>query len=197
MNYYVGLDISLDETSICVVSEDGDIIRELRCPSDPEALASTLSLVDLPLTRVGLEACSQAAWLHDGLHSAGFNAICIETRTAHAAMKAMPNKTDRNDARAIAHIMRTGWFREVHVKSQQSRLHRSLLVARKSLQQSMFALENVVRGLLREQGLKAGKVSGRKFTDRVIELAMDDTSLRATINPLLRVLAACRMSSLN
>ena len=75
-----------------------------------------LRSVALPLERIGLEACSLTAWLHDGLQGAGLSAICIETRQANAAMKTMPNKTDRNDARALAQIMRTGWFRQVHVK---------------------------------------------------------------------------------
>lgn len=67
-----------------------------------------------------LEACSLTAWLHDGLRAEGLPAICIETRQANAAMKTMPNKTDRNDARALAQIMRTGWYRQVHVKSRQA-----------------------------------------------------------------------------
>lgn len=91
-----------------------------------------LRKVDLPLERIGLEACSLAAWLHDGLCADGLPAICIETRQANAAMKTIPNRTDRNDARALAQIMRTGWYRQVHVKSRQWRLWRSLLVARRS-----------------------------------------------------------------
>ena len=85
----------------------------------------------MPLERIGLEACSLTAWLHEGLRQAGLPAICIEARRANAAMKTMPNKTDRNDARALAQIMRTGWYREVHVKSRQCRFWRSLLVARR------------------------------------------------------------------
>jgi transposase len=93
--------------------------------------------VCLPLERVGLEACSLTAWLYEGLRQAGFSAICIETRQANAVMKTMPNKTDRNDARALAQIMRTGWYREVHVKTRQCRLWRSLLVARRTVVNEM------------------------------------------------------------
>ncbi len=122
MNYYAGLDVSLEETAICVVDGAGLIVKEARAASEPEALIAALREIDLPLERVGLEACSLTAWLHDELRSAGLPAICIETRQANAAMKTMPNKTDRNDARALAQIMRTGWFRQVHVESRQCRL---------------------------------------------------------------------------
>lgn len=133
MTYYAGLDVSLEETAICIVDAKGRIVREVRAASEPDALVSTLEALELPLERIGLEACSLTAWLHDGLRAAGLPAICIETRQANAAMKTMPNKTDRNDARALAQIMRTGWFRQVHVKSRPSRLQRLLLVARRTL----------------------------------------------------------------
>src|SRR5215210_6466684 len=110
MNYYAGLDVSLEETAICVVDEIGRIVKEVRAASEPQALAAALKEIGLPLERIGLEACSLTAWLHDELRAAGLPVICIETRQANAAMKTMPNKTDRNDARALAQIMRTGWF---------------------------------------------------------------------------------------
>ena len=126
MNYYAGLDVSLEETAICVVDEMGRLVKEARAASEPEALIAALRKVDVQLERIGLEACSLTAWLHDELRGAGLPAICIETRQANAAMKTMPNKTDRNDARALAQILRTGWFRQVHVKSRPCRLWRSL-----------------------------------------------------------------------
>lgn len=170
MNYYAGLDVSLEETAICVVDEQGRIVRELRAASDPAALITTVRGIGLSLERIGLEACSLTAWLHDGLRAAGFPAICIETRQANAAMKTMPNKTDRNDARALAQIMRTGWFRQVHVKSRQCRLWRSLLVARRTVLNEMRSIENVVRAILREAGVKLGMPSRATFAERVREL---------------------------
>lgn len=116
MDHYAGLDVSLEETAICVVDRTGRIVKEMRAASEPEALVGALRGLDVSLQRIGLEACSLTAWLHDELRAAGLPAICIETRQANAAMKTMPNKTDRNDARALAQIMRTGWFRQVHVK---------------------------------------------------------------------------------
>jgi transposase len=108
MSYYAGLDVSLEETTICIIDDKGAIVRELRAPSDPESLISAFDAVGLPMERIGLEACSQSAWLHQGLTRAGWPALCIETRQAKAAMGAMPNKTDRNDARGLAQIIRTG-----------------------------------------------------------------------------------------
>ena len=188
MKHYAGLDVSLEETSICIVDEAGGIVKELRAPSDPEALSKALRSVALPLERIGLEACSLAAWLHDGLQAAGWSAICIETRQANAAMKTMPNKTDRNDARALAQIMRTGWFRQVHVKSRQCRLWRSLLAARRTVLNEMRSIENVVRAVLREAGVKLGKPGRARFAVRVRELVGEEPLVMSIVAPLLEVL---------
>lgn len=189
MKYFAGLDVSLEETAICVVDERGGIVKEARALSEPEALSEALRQVDLPLERIGLEACSLTAWLHDGLRAEGLRAICIETRQANAAMKTMPNKTDRNDARALAQIMRTGWYRQVHVKSRQCRLWRSLLVARRTVLNEMRTIENVVRAILREAGFKLGTPGRAAFARRVRELAGDDTEIMALVGPLLSVLS--------
>ena len=189
MNHYVGLDVSLEETAICVVDGTGRIVEEARAASEPEALIAALREIDLPLERVGLEACSLTAWLHDELHSAGLPAVCIETRQANAAMKTMRNKTDRNDARALAQIMRTGWYRQVHVKSRQCRLWRSLLVARRTVLNEMRSMENVVRAVLREAGLKLGVPGRAAFAGRVRELTEGDARVTTLVEPLLAILA--------
>ena len=188
MKYYAGLDVSLEETAICVVNEDGEIVKECRAASEPEALAAALGSTGLALERVGMEACSLTAWLHDGLRHAGFAAVCIETRQANAAMQTMPNKTDRNDARALAQIMRTGWFRAVHVKHRDCRLHRSLLVARRTVLNEMRSIENVVRAILREAGIKLGTPARAKFVAAVRERAGEDAGVMAMVAPLLKVL---------
>jgi transposase len=189
MNHYAGLDVSLEATAICVVDEGGRIVREARAASEPQALVAVLREIALPLERIGLEACSLTAWLHDGLRAAGLPAICIETRQANAVMKTMPNKTDRNDARALAQIMRTGWYRQVHVKNRQCRLWRALLVARRTILNEMRSIENVVRALLREAGLKLGTPSRAAFAGRVRALADGDALAMELVEPLLRVLA--------
>jgi transposase len=188
MKYFAGLDVSLEETAICVVDETGRIVKEVRAASEPQALSAALREVDLPMERMGLEACSLTAWLHDELRAEGLPAICIETRTANAAMKTMPNKTDRNDARALAQIMRTGWYRQVHVKSRQCRLWRSLLVARRTVLNEMRTIENVVRAILREAGIKLGTPSRTAFADRVRDVAGADPVVVPLVEPLLTIL---------
>jgi len=94
VKHFAGLDVSLDETAVCVVDEEGRIVKEARVPSEPEALVGLFRGLGLALERIGLEACSLSAWLHEGLTAAGLPAVCIETRHAKAAMGAMPNKTD-------------------------------------------------------------------------------------------------------
>lgn len=97
-----------EETAICVVDADGRIVKEMRVPTEPEALGEAFRAKELPFERIGLEACSLAAWLHDGLREVGLPVLCIETRQANAALRAMANKTDRNDTRMLAQIMRPG-----------------------------------------------------------------------------------------
>jgi transposase len=189
MEYYAGLDVSLEDTAICIVDRTGRIVKEARTASEPQALIVALQGTDLPLERIGLEACSLTAWLHEELRRAGLPAICIETRQANAAMKTMPNKTDRNDARALAQIMRTGWYRQVHVKSRQCRLWRSLLVARRTVLNEMRSIENVVRAVLREAGLKLGTPARTAFAARVRDFAGGDPLVMNLVEPLLAILA--------
>lgn len=187
MRYFAGLDVSLEETAICVIDETGGVVKESRATSDPHTLSDALQNIGYPLERIGLEACSLAAWLYEGLTAQGLPAICIETRTANATMKTMPNKTDRNDARGLAQIMRTGWYRQVHVKSRRSRLWRSLLVARRTVLNYMRSVQNVVRSILREAGLKLGTPKHAAFAGRVRELAGDDKEVISLVEPLLKI----------
>lgn len=189
MGYFAGLDVSLEETTICVVDDAGMIVREARAASEPEVLVAFFEACGMKMERVGLEACSLTAWLHAGLTEAGIPAICIEARQTKAAMGAMPNKTDRNDARGIAQIMRTGWYRAVHVKSPPCRAWRALLTARRMVLNKRRDVENGIRALLREVGLKVGTPSRKDFPARVRELAADDPVLLSLAESLLSVIA--------
>lgn len=133
MANYAGLDIGLEYTAVCIMDQEGKILHETMVPSDPDALSHYLRDTGLSLKRIGMEACPLSQWLFDGLVKAGLPAICIEIRHLKAAMSAMTHKSDRNDARGIAHVMRTGWFRSVHVKSKASREARMLLTSRRLL----------------------------------------------------------------
>jgi len=187
VGYFAGLDVSLEETAICIVDDAGRIVREARAASEPETLAAFFGACGMTMDRIGLEACSLTAWLHAGLTEAGLPAICIEARQAKAAMGAMPNKTDRNDARGIAQIMRTGWYRAVHVKSPACRSWRALLTARRLVLNKRRDVENGIRALLREVGLKVGTPSRKVFPGRVRELAADDPVLASLAESLLGV----------
>lgn len=170
MKHYAGLDISVKETAVCIVDETGKICREIKAVSHPDDLAAVLKDPAWRIERVGLEAGPLSQWLFEGLAAAGLPAICIETRHTKAFLKAQINKTDRNDARGIAQMMRVNLFRPVHVKTLASQKRRALLTARKLLQEKAIAIENDIRGLLRNFGLKVGVVGSVKFEDRIGEL---------------------------
>ncbi|MFC1459431.1 IS110 family transposase [Microvirga arabica] len=173
MKHYAGLDVSLKETSICIVDETGSICREMKVPTHPEDLARVLQDPTWRLARIGLEAGPLSQWLFSGLAQAGLPVICIETRHTKAFLKAQVNKTDRNDARGIAQMMRVNLFRPVHVKTLTSQHRRALLTARKLLQEKAIAIENDIRGLLRNFGLKVGVIGPVGFDTRIRELVDD------------------------
>jgi transposase len=187
VKHFAGLDVSLEEIAICVVDGEGRIVREARVASEPEALVAFFRGLGLAVERIGLEACSLSAWLYEGLAAAGLPVVCLETRRAKAAMGAMPNETDRNDARGIAQIMRTGWYRAVHVKSPACRSWRALLAARRLVLNKTRDVENGLRALLREAGLKLGRPGRKEFAARVRELTAGDSVLSAVAEPLLAV----------
>ena len=108
MEYFAAIDVSLELSSVCVVDGTGKIVREKKVASEPEALAEFFRGTDLTFTRIGLEAGPLSQWLHAGLTAAGLPAMLIETRHVKAALKAMTVKTDRNDARGMAQLMRHG-----------------------------------------------------------------------------------------
>jgi transposase len=145
MKYFAGLDVGLEETAICIIDSNGRIVRELTTFSEPEALVAALRATEVDYARVGLEACPLAPWLFEHLAAAGLPVICLEVRHLRAALAAMTHKTDRNDARGIAQILRTGWFKAVHVKSARSQERRTLLTARKTMLEQAFDVENTIR----------------------------------------------------
>jgi transposase len=124
MKYYAGLDVSVKETSVCILDEAGKVCLEPNVPSHSEDLVAILKDPALPLELIGLEAGSLSQWLFSGLAAAGLPAICIETRHTQAFLKAQVNRTDRNDARGIAPMMRVNLLRPVHVKTLGSQKRR-------------------------------------------------------------------------
>jgi transposase len=187
MKYHCGLDVSLNSTAACIVNQDGTIIRESEVPSEPAAIDQWLKAIGLPMERVGLEAGGLSSWLCRELLAVGWPVICIETRHAKAAMAAQQIKTDRNDARGLAHIMRTGWYKEVHIKSPNSQELRMLLNNRRCLLEKRLDIDSQIRGSLRTFGLKLGKVTPVTYEPRIRELVGDNEKFQACIFPMLEV----------
>jgi len=187
MDYYAGIDVSLEYSSICVVDGTGKIVREGKAASEPEALIAWFGSVGLGLTRIGLEAGPLSQWLYAAMKEAGLAVELLETRHVRDAFKAMPVKSDRNDARGIGQLMRLGWFRPVHCKSISAQEVRVVLTARKLVQTKLLDVENSLRGILRGFGLKVGKTTARSFAGRIQELVKGHPHLEAVSEALLSV----------
>jgi len=192
MNYYVGIDVSLEASSVCVVDSSGKIACEGKIRSEPDDLIEWLTALKLELTRIGLEAGPLSQWLYAAMRQAGLAVELLETRHVRNALKTMPVKTDRNDARGIAQLMRLGWFRPVHCKSMPAQETRALLAARKVVQVKLHDVEMSMRGILRGFGLKVGKTTPAHFEGRIRELTAGHPSLEAIAAGLLAVRAAMR-----
>src|SRR5947207_682039 len=164
MDHYAGIDVSLECSSVCVVEASGKIVREAKVASEPEALIGWFGSLGLKLARIGLEAGPLSQWLFAAMRQAGLAVELLETRHVHDAFKAMPVKSDRNDARGIAQLMRLGWFRPVNCKSMAAQEVRALLTARKLVQSK---LHDSLRGILRGFGLKVGVTTPRRFAGRI------------------------------
>lgn len=185
---YAGLDISLEETSLCIVNAEGKPVKEAKIATDPDALAKALADARVTLKRVGIEASSLGGWMHSELTARGFPCIVVEARHMRASLNAQRNKTDRNDALGIGHMMRMGWFRAVHVKSAEAQRLRLLLANRRLLKRKLIDLENHIRGALRAFGLRVGAVSRGDYEARVQELIEGtDSALICFITTMLEV----------
>jgi transposase len=193
MQYYAAIDVSLELSSVCVVDGTGKIVRETKVASEPEALVAFFRGSGLTFTRIGLEAGPLSQWLHAGLTTAGLPAILIETRHVKAALKAMTVKTDRNDARGMAQLMRMGWFRPVHVKALPAQEIRALLTGRKLLLGKLLDVELGIRGLLRGFGLKVGQVGKGRYEARIRELVAGHLMLEPVAAAMLQARASLRV----
>jgi transposase len=187
MEHYAGIDVSLEWASVCVVDGGGKIVREGKVASEPEALMGWFGTLGLSLARIGLEAGPLSQWLYAGMKQAGLAMELLETRHVRTALATMPVKSDRNDARGIAQLMRLGWFRPVHCKSIGAQEMRAVLTARKLVQSKLLDVENSLRGILRGFGLKVGKTTNRSFAGRVQGLVINHAILQTIAEALLSV----------
>lgn len=183
--YHVGCDVSDKETALCIVNSDGDIVQETMVPSEPKDIVSYFESTCLTFERIGLEASSLSIWLCRALAEAGYPVICIETHKSSAFLAAQKMKTDRNDARGIAQMMRCNLYSEVHIKSDASQRIKMLINNRRFLVEQRVDIENQIRGSLKVFGLKIGPITERRYEARVRELIDGDGELEAAVMPLL------------
>lgn len=190
MKYYAGLDVSMEETAVCVIDASGAVVGEAKVSSDPQSIVAYLSPWSGRLAKVGQEAGGLSPWLHAGLRGLSVPAVCIETRRMKAYAKASPVKTDRGDAKLIALALRAGLYRAVHVKSFEAHKLRLALTARQALLRQARQLQGKVRGDLKVFGIKLGKVGSGGFAGRVEARLSGHDDLLALVAPLLALRAA-------
>jgi transposase len=189
---YVGLDVSLDATAICVIDDNGTVIWRGKCASTPDAITAAVRAYAATAVRVGLETGQLSNWLTLNLRRRGLPIVCLDARHAKATLSLQINKTDANDAFGLAQVVRTGWYREVAVKSMDAQALRMLLVARAKLVSQRQTIANTVRGLLKTFGLVIARGAKALFPVRVRESLAGNDVLAAIIEPLLVVWHAVR-----
>ena len=171
MAHFAGLDVSIDETAVCVVDDQGAVLMQCSVPTEPEAIAKALAPFAATLKRAGHEAGSLSPWLHPELMALGVPVVCLETRHVRAAMSAQRNKTDATDALGLAHLMLTGWFRQAYVKTDGAYRLKLLLTHRRNLKRKFLDLENAIRHSLKSFGVRLNKV-GRGGFERAVREAV-------------------------
>jgi transposase len=186
MTYYAGLDVSLRSTRICVIDDDGELLAEGKTDSEAADVIAFLDELEVEITEVGLEAGTLTQYLTYGLQFAGDEVVCMEARQVKAALSAMRNKTDKNDARGIAQLLRSGWYNRVHVKSIESHQVRALLASRKAVLARCTDLEQEIRGLFKVFGIKLpARLGHGSFDPKVRPLIEADAALSQALLPML------------
>jgi transposase len=185
MEFYAGLDVSMEETHICIVDRNGIVLQEVKAASTPQAIVEELAKAPA-CTRVVFETGRMAPMLYHGLIECGVPVVCIESRQAYQALRSLvTHKTDRNDARGLAQLARTGFFKPVHVKSLPAHAIRSLIVARKKLVGQRVTLENQIRGLAIVFGVRLPRALSPTFVGRVLAASDSIDGLSAAMRGLV------------
>jgi len=183
--HYVGCDISDKSTAVCIVNHDGDIVHEAMVPTELIDIVGHFRSLELKFQSIGLEASNLSIWLCRGLLEAGYPVVCIETHKTSAFLSAQKMKTDKNDARGIAQMMRCGLYSPVHIKSDVSQRFKMLVNNRRFLVEQRVGIENQIRGSLKIFGFKIGVTAKKQYQARVRELIDGDGELEVAILPLL------------
>src|SRR5882672_8021249 len=132
MRYYVGLDVSLKSTTICILNEQGRRIEEGEVDSTPDAIHEFLLKTGIEIEQIGLESGNLTHYLKKGLLKRKYRVAVMESRKMAAILATIINKTDKNDARGIAEALRVGHFRECVHRSDDAVEIRSLLHLRQT-----------------------------------------------------------------
>src|ERR1700757_809485 len=185
MTRFVGLDVSQKMTAICIIDNAGRRLWRGQCSSVPEQICDVVLQHAGDNVRIGIETGAMTPWLVHELRNLGLEVICLDARHARAALEMQINKTDQNDAEGLAQIVRTGWFRSVHVKSFDIHRARALLGARAQLVGMRTRLSNHIRGVLKTFGLVPGAMRGLPFDRKVEVLLQDRSDVAPIVRPLL------------
>jgi len=167
MKYYAGLDVSMKETFICILNEEGQKVFESRACSDPKPIYDELLKSGYKLEKIGLECGSLSSYLTKGLQILGLKAICIDARKMAAILSVTINKTDKNDARGIADAMRCNHYKETRIRDDNDESISILLRSRAMLVETRTTLKNTLRGYLKSYGIRLGTVSHKDFSSRI------------------------------
>jgi transposase len=187
MGTYVGLDVSLEATSICILGDDGSRLFEGKAATDPAILARLIRKRAPDLVRVGLESGATSAWLTHSLAAEGLPIVCLDARHAHAVLSVRPNKSDTGDARGLAEMVRVGCFRAVRVKSMTSHERQALLIARHQLVGMRVRIDNQIRGILKSFGLVIGACGRGQIGQRAGQLAKGRPEVEGIVTAMLVV----------
>ena len=191
MGVFAALDVSQEETAVCLVDQEGTILAEAKVSTCPDAIADWLTERSCSLERVGMETGPLAVWLWNVLTARQVPIVCLDARHANGVLKMMPNKTDKHDARGLAQIVRTGWFKAVQIKSHAAYVNRALLTARETLVGMRVRLENEIRGLLKTFGVMFGKRVGG-FSRRAEEIVRGELAMAPELIPIFDALIKAR-----
>src|SRR6202051_1394513 len=185
MDYFAGLDISMDETHVCVLDREGVVVRESKTESTAQAIAGELAKAP-SCHRIVFETGRMAPILFHGLNQLGLPLVCNESRQAYQALKSLAtHKTDRNDARGLAHLARAGFYKPVHVKSLPAHAVRALIIARKKLVVQRVTLENQIRGLALVFGVRLPRGLSPAFAEQVTSASSEVPALSSALRGLL------------
>lgn len=190
MNVYIGLDVSLRSVAMCVLNGDGSVVEEVSLECEVSSITEHIRSSEYDVVRIGIEAGTMSQMLFHGLSAEGFDVVCMESRQVAAALSAMRNKTDKNDARGIAQVLRAGWYSAVHMKSRESHAIKALLAARKAVLNKCIDLENEIRGLFKAFGIRLpAHISRLRFDEKIRPIIESNKDLSFALLPMLNVRA--------